>query len=150
MAIAFKTLLCNRPSGTLPGGLRFKSTQWKFSLPDKLRYTENSLFLPGRFVASPVTFYHYFYKTSVFRCSYLFKKSKKIKHYYHGQKQTTEVAGNKSRIKSVNSLALLATAICKKVFKIFMPVKMYGLTPLSVFMGSTQLRGKTQWKIIWP
>ena len=33
MAIAFKTLLCNRPSGALPGGLRFKSTRENLASP---------------------------------------------------------------------------------------------------------------------
>ena len=104
---------------------------------------ENSLFLSGRFFASPVTFYHYFYKTSVFRCSYLFKKSKKIKHYYHGQKQTTEVAGNKSLIKSVNSLALLATAICKRCSNFHAGKDVWPTTPFR-FYGKYTTKRKNQ------
>ena len=44
---------------------------------------------------------------------YLFKKSKKVVHYYHWQKKS-ESAGNRSGIKSVNLLVLLARAIRKR------------------------------------
>ena len=44
---------------------------------------------------------------------YLFKKSKKVVRYYHWQKKS-ESAGNRSGIKSVNLLVLLARAICKR------------------------------------
>ena len=48
-----------------------------------LRYLANSSFIPEKYFAplpSPTTFYCGFYKISVFRYSYLFKRRKNIKH----------------------------------------------------------------------
>ena len=72
--VAAKNPLRNRLSETLPSCL-IQSTQWLFSLPGTWQII---CFYPTNFLLSrSLSTLH---KTSVFRCSYLFTRSKNIKH----------------------------------------------------------------------
>ena len=114
--------LCNRPGiETLPTGL--------IQPPDTRRIV---FFYPADFwLPQSLSTITSTINTSAFRRSYLFKRSKNIKHYYHWMTKTKYggYRSDQSRIKKkiVNHLILLATAICKESLKgvrVVMPVKM--------------------------